>query len=59
MNKYVIKKVNKDGELTMMTSMGMGTGSLALYLSFNSLTMNTTTIITIAMTRSHMLVEVI
>jgi len=45
--------------LTTITSMGMGTGNLALYLSFSSFTMNTTTMITIDITRSQMLVEVI
>lgn len=39
--------------------MGMGTGSLALNLSFSSFTMNTTTMITMDITRSQMLVEVI
>lgn len=45
--------------LTIITSMGIGTGSLALYLSFSSLAMNTTTMITMDITRSQMLVEVI
>lgn len=39
--------------------MGMGTGSLALNLSFSSFTMNTTTMITMDITRSQMLVAVI
>lgn len=37
----------------------MGTGSLDLNLSFSSFTMNTTTMITMDITRSQMLVEVI
>lgn len=37
--------------------MGMGTGSLALNLSFSSFTKNTTTMITMDITRSQMLVE--
>lgn len=45
--------------LTMITSMGIGTGSLALYLSFSSFTTNTTAMITMDMTRSQMLVLVI
>lgn len=45
--------------LTITTSMGIGTGSLALYLSFNSFTMNTNTMISMDITRSQMLVEVI
>lgn len=45
--------------LTMITSMGMGTGSLALNLSFTSFTMNTITMITMDITRSQILVEVI
>lgn len=39
--------------------MGMGTGSLALNFSFSSFTMNTTSMITMDITRSQMLVEVI
>lgn len=45
--------------LTMITSMGMGTGSLDLNLSFISFTMNTTPMITKEMTRSQIFVEVI
>lgn len=45
--------------LTIITSMGMGTGSLALYLSLSSFTMNTTTMINMDITRSQMFVEVI
>lgn len=45
--------------LTMITSMGMGTGSLDLNLSFSSFTMNTTTMINKEITTSHTLVEVI
>lgn len=37
----------------------MGTGSLALNLSLSSFTMNTTSMITIDITRSQILVEVI
>lgn len=43
----------------MITSIGMGTGSLDLNLSFNSFTMNTTTMITTDITKSHLLVVVI
>lgn len=45
--------------LTMITSMGIGTGSLDLNLSFSSFTMNTTTMITREITMSHTLLEVI
>lgn len=45
--------------LTMITSMGMGTGSLDLNLSFSSFTMNTTIKITKEITTSHTLLEVI
>lgn len=45
--------------LTMITSIGMGTGSLDLNLSFSSLTMNTTTMMTKDVTTSQMLVDVI
>lgn len=45
--------------LTTITSMGMGTGSLALYLSFSSFTINTTTMMIMDITRSHRFVEVI
>lgn len=45
--------------LTIMTSMGIGTGSFDLYLTLISFTMNTTTMITKAITMSHTLLEVI
>ena len=57
-----IVTINDDGAillLTIMTSMGMGTGSLALNLSLTSFTMNTTTMITKDVTRSQMFVFVI
>ena len=57
-----IVTTNDDGAillLTIMTSMGMGTGSLALNLSLTSFTINTTTMITKDVTRSQMLVFVI
>lgn len=43
----------------MITSIGMGTGSLDLNLSFNSFTMNTTTMMTTDITTSHLLLVVI
>lgn len=43
----------------MITSMGIGTGSLDLNLSLSSFTMNTTTMITSAITMSHTLLLVI
>lgn len=45
--------------LTIITSIGIGTGNLALYLSFSSFTIKTTNMITMDMTRSQMLVLVI
>lgn len=45
--------------LTMITSMGIGTGSLDLNLSLISFTMKTTTIITTDITKSQRLVWVI
>lgn len=45
--------------LTMITSIGTGTGNLALYRSFSSFTANTTSMIIMDITRSQMLVEVI
>lgn len=44
---------------TMITSMGIGTGSLDLNRSLSSFTMNTTTMITSAITMSHTLLLVI
>lgn len=45
--------------LTIITSMGIGTGSFDLYLSLTSFTINTASMITMDVTRSQMLVEVI
>lgn len=59
MMRQIALNVSDEVSLTMMNSMGMGTGSLCLYISFSSLTTNTPNMITMDITRSQMLVDVI
>ncbi len=56
-----VKVIYRNGftQLTIMTSMGMGTGNFDLNLSLISFTPNTITITIIEVTRSWILVEVI